>query len=360
MKTDNKHAAKRSILIMTFGARGIGDHVSCTSFVRNLARNRPDAAIDVGVFSPVGAEIFKHDPHVRNIHLLDMDYLKFGGAHGFRQKMRFISRFRTMRYDTIYVLGTKFRHALFAFLAGARNRVGYANHRRGFLLTTTGLEPVHKNLAERFLDLLVLDGLNVYDPWIELHLSDAERNTVNRLFAEQGIRPDEQVIALAPFAADMRRTWGLQRFWQVAAHYANKGAKVLLLGSPQDRAVLERHPPPVNAAFIDLVGSLSVLETAAVIQKSSLFLGNDSGLGHIAGAVGARTLILGYHVTREWYPLAPSVRTIIKDACPACHVGDCYARSGGDPACFSSIAAEEVVSEIDAMLQASSLSGEMR
>jgi ADP-heptose:LPS heptosyltransferase len=279
-----------------------------------------------------------------------MDHLKIGGPYGLREKVRFINRFRNMRYDTVYVLGTKFRHAVFAYLTGARNRVGYANHHRGFLLTKTADEPVQKNLVERFLDLLVLDGMQVRDPWIELHLSDAEKNAVDKLYAEKGMRPGDRLISLAPFSADMRRTWGLQRFWQVARHFAKKGGKVILLGSPQDRVVLEKDPPPYLPDIIDLVGRLSVLETAAAIQKSALFLGNDSGLGHIAGAVGAKTLILGYHVTREWYPLAPSVRTIIKDTCHACHVGDCYDRSGGDPECFSNIAVEEVIGEMENML----------
>ena len=353
MKTNSPHTAKHSFLVMTFGAKGIGDHVSCTSFIKNLARNRPDAAIDVGAFSPIGAEIFKHDPHIRDIHLLDMDYLKIGGAYGCLDKARFISRFRSMHYDTIYVLGTKFRHAVFAFLTGARKRVGYANHFRGFLLTKTGSEPVQKNIAERFLDLLVLNGMQVHDPWIEMYVSEAERIAVEKQYADQGIGPGDQILALAPFAADMRRTWGPGRFWQVAHHFAQKGKKVILLGSRQDWAALQKEPPPGHPNIIDLVGSLRVLETAVAIQKSALFLGNDSGLGHIAGAVGARTLIIGYHVTREWYPLAPLVRTIIRDTCPACHVGDCYDRSGGKPECFSKVTVEEVITEVEGMLSAS-------
>lgn len=346
-----------SYLVMTFGAKGVGDHVSCSSFVRNLAKNSPHAAIDVGVFSPVGMELFKYNPHVRNIHMLDMEYLKVGGKYRCGEKARYISSFRCLNYDTVYILGTKFRHAVFAFLIGAEKRIGYVNYRRGFLLTTKATEPLEKNIVERFLGLLTLDGLTVFDPTLELFISEKEAAAVERVFSERGIGSTDRTISLAPFAADMRRTWGLHRFWEIADRLAEEGWRVLVFGSSSDRELMRNVPLPQHPNIVDLTGKLTILETAAAIKKSAVFLGNDSGLGHIAGAVGTKALILGYYVTRTWYPLAPSVRTIIKEVgCTACNLNACTANNDEVPRCFSSIGVKEVVKKLSEMLAENSSS----
>jgi heptosyltransferase-2 len=339
-----------SYLVMTFGAKGVGDHVSCTSFVRNLARNRPGSAIDVAVFSPVGEELFRHNPHVRTVHLVDMDYLKLGGPHGVAEKARFLARFRRNRYDAVFVLGSKFRHAVFAFLTGARERIGYKTYRRGFLLTRSFVEPVEKNVAERYLDLLVRSGMRVFDPSIELFLTGTEREAGARILAAAGVSPGEPVLAMAPFAADRRRTWPVERFWDVADRYARRGWKVVVLGAANERRWMAENPPPSGANVIPLVGALGIRETAAVIRGSNLFLGNDSGLGHVAGAVGTRALILGYYVTRRWYPLSPSVRAIIRDdGCDSCDIAACAATGSGDGTlrCLRAISVEEVLEGLE-------------
>lgn len=88
-----------------------------------------------------------------------MGYLKVGGKHTFREKIRYIAEYRKLRYDAVYVLGTKLRHAIFAYLIGAGKRVGYRSYHRDCLLTTKATEPSEKNVTERYLDLLILDGL---------------------------------------------------------------------------------------------------------------------------------------------------------------------------------------------------------
>jgi ADP-heptose:LPS heptosyltransferase len=344
-----------SYLVMTFGAKGVGDHVSCTPFVRNLARNRPGSAIDVAVFSPVGAELFRHNPHVRTVHLVDMDYLKLGGPYGIGEKARYIGRFRRMRYDAVFVLGSKFRHAVFAFLTGSRERIGYKTYHREFLLTRSFLEPVEKNVAERFLDLLVHSGMRVFDPAIELVLTRAEGEAGTRILAAAGVSPGEPVLAMAPFAADRRRTWPVERFWDVADRYARRGWKVVVLGAANERRWMAENPPPSGANVIPLVGALGIRETAAVIRGSNLFLGNDSGLGHVAGAVGTRALILGYYVTRRWYPLSPSVRAIIRDdGCDSCDIAACAATGSGDGTlrCMRAISVEEVLEGLEGLERA--------
>jgi lipopolysaccharide heptosyltransferase II len=342
-------------LVMAFGAKGVGDHISCSSFIRNLAQNHPEAIIDFGAFSSVGAELFKHNPYIRHIHVLDMDFLKIGGKYSLLQKKRYIKGFRTYRYDRVYVLGTKFRHAVFAWLTGGKERIGYGNHHRGFLLTKIGVEPVEKNVAERFLDILLLDGLCIFSPYIEMFLSDDEIAFAENLFRENGIVPGDTVVALSPFASDRRKTWGFERFWTVAERLAHeKDYKVIILGAPTDMQILNAYPLPKNPSIINLVGKLSILESAAIIKKSSFLLSNDSGLGHVAGAVGTKALILGTLMAKPWSPLASSVKMIIKDVgCTSCDLNVCDKYEGDMPKCMETISVDEVIQKLDFMQHAS-------
>ena len=95
---------------MTFGAKGVGDHMTASPVIRAIGENFPACSIDLGVFSPVGRELFKYHPSIRAIHLLDMSHLKLGGTQRLREKFAYIRSFRQERYDRVYVLGSKFRH----------------------------------------------------------------------------------------------------------------------------------------------------------------------------------------------------------------------------------------------------------
>jgi lipopolysaccharide heptosyltransferase II len=344
--------SQQPLLVMAFGAKGVGDHVSCSSFVRNLAQNCPESPIDFAAFSPIGAELFRHNPYIRTIHVLDMTYLKLGGQYTLGDKLRYLNSFQKANYQKVYVLGTKFRHAVFAFLTGAKKRIGYDNYHRGFLLTKTGPEPRDKNIVHRFLGLLTLDGCRIYDPSIELFLSEHDQDTAERIFKKYGILENQKVICMAPFAADMRRTWGLERFQHVAQHFVeSRGVKVVILGSSNDQQCLVADPFRAHTSIINLAGQLNIRETAAVIKKSAVFLGNDSGLGHVAGAVGTPAVILGYFITRTWYPLAPSVHTVIKDTgCISCDLNTCDKVEKGKPHCILSITPDEVIAKITKLL----------
>ena len=364
MKLNDIHEAG-SYLILAF-QKGIGDQLTCSSLIRNVARNRPGAAIDLAVFTKTGRDLYQYNPYIRNIHIIDMDYLDFfkiGGKYRLREKIEYVRTFRRFKYDAAYILGTKIRFALFTYLIGAKERIGYTAHhgfinrRRGLLLTKTGKSSLQKNIVERFLDLLAIDGMRIYDPAIELFLSKKEDRAAEDLFSSAGISPQDRVITMAPFASDAQKTWPLDRFWAVASHFAEKGYTVIILGSAQDRALVQKMPPPGHPHIIDYTGKLDILETAAVIKRGAFFLGNDSGCGHIAGAVRTNALILGFYLTRFWHPLSPSVKMIVKETgCTMCtfdSIKKCTDSARHTAPCFALISVREVVAAIEEQINGS-------
>jgi len=124
-----------------------------------------------------------------------------------------------------------------------------------------------------------------------LWLGDADRAAAERL-----IRPGGPVLAIAPAANWRGKQWRAERFASLAARLtaANgilPNARVAVLAAPAERAqavpVLESIPAERR---IDLVGAAELPVLAACLQRCALFVGNDSGLMHLAAAAGTPTL----------------------------------------------------------------------
>lgn len=128
--------------------------------------------------------------------------------------------------------------------------------------------------------------------------------------------PPGKLLVLAPTANWNGKIWPAERFVSVGnALLAGPlaGAAVAVIAGP---GAMERElAAPVLAAFptaIDLVGSLSLPEAAACLRRTSLFIGNDSGLMHLAAAAGAPTLgLFGPTPAGEYAPAGPRAAAVV-------------------------------------------------
>jgi heptosyltransferase-3 len=131
-------------------------------------------------------------------------------------------------------------------------------------------------------------------------ITEADRLTVSHLLP--GDRP---IIVLAPTANWQPKVWPAERFaaaFQSLAASLVPGAVAVVMGGPgpAERAMAA----PLLAALpdaLDLVGTLSLPEAAAVLQRAALFVGNDSGLMHLSAAAGAPTIGLFGPTDAETY-----------------------------------------------------------
>jgi heptosyltransferase III len=119
--------------------------------------------------------------------------------------------------------------------------------------------------------------------------SDADRRLVSDL-----LPVDRPIIVLAPTANWGPKVWPADRFAAafriLAASLAPNAAALVLGGTGQEEREMAA---PLLAALpgaLDLVGTLSLSEAVAVLQRAALFIGNDSGLMHLSAAAGAPTI----------------------------------------------------------------------
>jgi ADP-heptose:LPS heptosyltransferase len=135
--------------------------------------------------------------------------------------------------------------------------------------------------------------------------------------------PGSSTLALGPTAHWRTKMWAPERFVALAGRLTAPdgplpGARLAILGGPgaAERAMAA----PVLAALpgaLDLVGALTLPEAAAVLARSALYVGNDSGLMHLAAAAGAPTLgLFGPTPASEYGPVGRRAEAVLAEGPP--------------------------------------------
>lgn len=144
--------------------------------------------------------------------------------------------------------------------------------------------------------------------------------------AEHAMRGDTPFVAVAPGSRWPSKRW--PGYAAVCATLAESGVRILLVGDDRDRAAAAPIAGALQDRCVDLTGRAHLMETAAHLARCRAFLGNDSGLMHLAEAVGVPVVGLFGPTVREfgYFPSLPHSRTIERRlACRPC------SRNGATP-----------------------------
>jgi heptosyltransferase-2 len=179
---------------------------------------------------------------------------------------------------------------LMASAAGIRWRLGYRNAVRGNLYTHPCDTDYTKGEGELNLDLACRAGGKraAGRPFVAVGGPDRER--VDRLLAENEVRGDELLIALHPGSSEMKR-WPKERFAALAdLLMQDRRARILLVGGPGERELCGEVARMMKSPPIVAAGLLTIKQTADLIGRCDLFVGNDSGPMHLAAALATPTI----------------------------------------------------------------------
>ena len=143
-------------------------------------------------------------------------------------------------------------------------------------------------------------------PAPKLWLLSSHHAAAKRMVPEIGFTP---VLAVSPAANWGGKIWPIENFAQVIEHLVTadgvlNSATVVLFGAKGERDYVEQLKSLLpKVKILNLAGEIDLLACAAVFAQSSLFIGNDSGLMHIAAAAGAPTLgLFGPSREQEYGP----------------------------------------------------------
>lgn len=288
--SDNQQASASGARVLFVSPNRIGDSVIASGIVREINRQWPNARITVAAGGPP-APFFRSTPGVERIIVVNKGKW---ASHWFRLWAEVVKQPWDVVIDT--------RGSALGWLVRAGTRRIY---NRGWETGVPKVEVVSR----------LMQAPHSLEP--ELYIDDRAQAEAAAVIDPQlagGAGPGP-IIALAPIAHQKGKSWPADR-WGVLVEMLKAesrfdGWRFMLVGGPGD------HPPaaPALAAAggrgIDFVGRGDILASAAAIRRAALFVGNDSGLMHVAAAAGTPTL--GLFGPTEWWlygPRGPRTRTV--------------------------------------------------
>lgn len=255
----------------------VGDAVLALPALRALRRSLPQGHLAV-LARPGVADLVAMSGDADRL-------IPYGPGHaGVAGKAALVRSLRQAGLDGAVLLQNAFEAALLARWAGIPLRGGYATDLRGLLLThpvavrDRGAHQVRYYLeAVRSLGFL------------------AEVDPVPRLDPPPWAPPGGggRWAALAPGAAyGPAKMWPAHRFAELGRRLATRGFSVVVLGNPAEAPLCARVAAGVGPAALDLAGKTTLSEAASVLAGCEVAVTNDSGLMHLAAAVGAPLVAL--------------------------------------------------------------------
>ncbi len=159
------------------------------------------------------------------------------------------------------------------------------------------------HVADHLLDSLAPLELPDHREPLELRLPPYNAQTCDRLLSDCGVNVTEALLAVHPGSGGLRKCWPTERFIDVAQKLADiRRMQVLWLVGPAEAEHTERFCTDLPTRFV-IMASVPLLVLAGVIQRARVYLGNDSGVTHLAAALGTPTLALfGPTSPERWAP----------------------------------------------------------
>jgi len=262
---------------------------------------------------------------------------------------------RARRPETALLLTESLSSAILAALAGIPRRIGYAAEGRGILLTTRVPRAGPSRSAPRSAEYRALGeaaGLGVSSDEPALSATLKERAAGAARLASAGLG-DGTFAVLAPGAAyGPAKQWGPERFAAVGGHLARRyGVGLAIVGSEGDldaAGETARFLAASGARVSNLAGTTTLTELVGILTGSEAVVSNDSGVMHLAAALGRPTVGVFGSTSPVWTAsAAPGVASLYAEyPCSPCFRRTCPIGYG----CLRSIEAETAARAVDRLL----------
>ena len=324
--------------ILIIGPAWIGDMVLAQSLYKSLKRR--DVTTEIDVVAPAWSKPLLHRmPEVSRV-------IGMPAGHG---ELRLRARRRLGRqlrgaYDRAIVLPRSIKAALLPWFARVPMRTGYRGEWRYGLIND--MRPLDRaampKIVARFVFLGAPPGAspnNIETPAPALTVDRSNRDACRRRL---GLEKHSKVLALMPGAAFGRaKRWPTEYFAEVARRYVESGWQVWVFGADADRELGEKIRTGNERATENLCGRTMLEEAIDLMSLADLAVTNDSGLMHVAAAVGCPVVAL-YGSTSPAYtpPMTDRARLLWRHLeCSPCWKRTCrYGHYG----CLTGIFPDEV------------------
>jgi ADP-heptose:LPS heptosyltransferase len=330
----------RHILVIRPG--GMGDMIMLLPAIRRIREEFPAAAVDF---------ICER----RNLEILRLAGLAENAIPYDAAPVRLMRRLRATAYD-VAIDTEQFHHfsAVLALMSGAPVRIGFKiNPHRNLLYTHLINYALDGYEGRQFMRLLAPLGIPDSGYRLDGILADAVPVAPPAVQTELAkLRAAGPFVVVAPGSSTIYKQWETDKFVRlVQALTRGRAVGVALVGGAdavKPASMVLKHTGDQQAVVMSLAGRLNLADTTAFLRQAQLFIGTDSGLAHLAVALGIPTVVIfgpSDHV--KWGVDDERHAVVRKDmACSPCFIFG-YHRLCRTFACMSAVEVEDVLAACD-------------
>lgn len=334
--------------ILVIQLRRIGDALLCTPAIRALTARFPDAKIDFLAESPTDEVLWGH-PLVDRILIPPRSRRGLRGGAGL---FNFLRQLRARKYDWVIDFFSNPRSAQFAFLSGAKVRVGLDRFGRRWAYTHRVVEEagdVNTYAVDLRLEILHRLGIPSVGRDLEIFADCADLSESARVTELLSTLPkSESLVAVATGSANPAKRYPAELTARVIDALRQKHRAVVLTSGPGEARFAEEIQQELSSPVPHLADA-RVPTLAALYRRCTLYIGPDSSPKHIAVACGLPTVtIFGPGNPANWNDPENTRNAVLVAPCrtrPHCIESDCALKG-----CIGKIPAEDVIRAAENLL----------
>jgi heptosyltransferase III len=332
--------------VLVVKLRSIGDTVLATPSLIALRRFLPEAQIDILLEDWVA-------PVLDGFDVVD-NVIAVGKSS--TERLRTAWMLWQQKYDVAFNLHGGTTATMFVRASGARHRMGYSNYQYSFLYNhllsaaSDFWQQENTHSAEQQLALLGFVGVPVDDrPKSRLAVEERRLDSIRQKHPEFEIS-DLKFALLHPSTAFFTKEWPTENFARTAEFLQEKGVVSVAISSKKEAVTLDALRAASSVPVITF-DDLTLPEIAALASKAAVFVGNDSGIAHIAAAVGTPSVVVfGSSNRNHWRPWTDAPNEIVFEefACQPCPGYEC--KEFGDARCILNVSPSAVNRALERVL----------
>ena len=308
--------------ILVVGPAWVGDMVMAQSLFITLKQRDPQCSIDV-LAPGWSLPILSRMPEINRAIDVPIGHGEFGLA----KRWRLGRSLRSEHYDRAIVLPRSLKAALIPFFAGAKIRSGYRGEMRYGLIND--MRDLDKSRLTQTVQRFVALGLSADAslpppiPRPKLRSDSAQQQRLIDLLHLDLTRP---VVAFMPGAEyGPAKQWPIEYYGELAQKLTVDGYNVWVLGSRKEHAIGETIAQMGGNGVSNLCGATELADTIDLLPLCRAAVSNDSGLMHIAAAVGTPLVaIYGSSTPAYTPPLTDRVEILFRNLdCSPCFKRNC-------------------------------------
>ena len=295
--TDELNSGQRRYLIV--GPSWIGDMVMAQSLFITLKQQYPDCLIDV-LAPEWSLPILKRMPEVNEGLSADVSH----GEFSFFKRRKLGLSLKSKHYTHAIIIPRSWKSALIPFFAGIPVRTGYKGEMRYGLLND--IRALNKALLKQTVQRYVAHAYQNNPqaaPAIPFPKLEVNHDNQAKILGQLGLNLGKPVVCMMPGAEyGPAKQWPIEYYAKLAKSLVDTGWQVWIIGSNKDKAAGDKIVVDKHAEVYNLCGKTQLVDTVDLLACAKTVVTNDSGLMHVAAAVGVELNVIYGSSTPDYTP----------------------------------------------------------